>query len=91
MPWLLGDYISGVYSFRAMPGHEGAWLFHLGTAPALFCYGSRGLVGWGELYPVTHVGRAPTASTSHVGWQEFVVELMESASAGLRSVITCLF
>lgn len=91
MPWLLGDYISGCYSLRATPGNEGAWLFQLGTGPALLCYGSHGLVGRGELCPVTHVGRAPTASMSHVGWQEFVVELMESVSAGLRSVITCLF
>lgn len=74
-----------------MPGDEGAWVFQLGTGSTLLCYGSRGLVGWGELSPVTHVGRVPTASMSHVGWQEFVVELMESASAGLCSVITCLF
>lgn len=91
MSWLLGDYISGMYSFRAMPSDEGAWLFQLGTGPTLLCYGFHDLMGWGELFPVNHVGRAPTASMPHVGWQEFVVELMESASAGLRSVTTCLF
>ena len=89
-PGFLGT-IFLVYSFRTTPGGEGAWLFWLGTGPTLLCYGSHGLVGWGELCPVTHVGRAPTASVSHVGWQGFVVELMESASAGLHSVITCLF
>lgn len=51
MSWLLGDYISQVYSFRAMPGDEGAWLFQLGTGPALLCYGSHGLVGSGGALP----------------------------------------
>lgn len=91
MPWLPEGCISGVCGFRAVPGDEGAWLFQLGTRPTLLCCGFHGLVGWGELCPVTHVGRAPAASLSHVGWQEFVVELMESAYAGLHSVITCFF
>lgn len=62
MPWLLGVCISGVHSFRATPGHEGAWLLHLGAGLALLCCGFHSLVGCWELYPVTHVGRTPTAS-----------------------------
>lgn len=81
MPWLLGDYISGVYSFRATSWDEGTWLFQLGAGLSLLCYGSCGLEDWGKLCPVTHMGRAPTASMCCVGWQEFVVELMESVSA----------
>lgn len=91
MPWPVEDYISGVYSFRATSGDEGTWLFKLGTGPGLLCYSSSSLEGWGELCSVTHVGGTPIASMSHVEGQEFVIELMESASAGLHFVIMCLF
>lgn len=80
-----------MYIFRATSGDEGAWLSQLGAGPDPLCHGSHGLEGWVELCSVTHMGRAPIASMFHVGGLEFVIELMESASAGLHSVIMWLF